>query len=191
MAYIAILALLTTLVSGGLSYEAQKAYPGDPLYVYKIEVNERVEAWLSQSNHAKAQYDLAMLHERLDEAKYLAAHGKLTPGAQTEVTENITVHVKNLTALFEKLQQEGSNDEAATLAVQLFHTLNDETATIADLSAQGSTNEQLSLAPVLVKLRTTLVTVALLSGKIQARAAGIEARTNHANANSASATLGL
>lgn len=173
MVYLSLLLALAAAIGGGLSFEASSALPGDPLYAYKLEVNERVEDMLAYTSAAKAKLHLALLSGRLAEARELAVHGRLDASAQTTITEQVTAEVKQVTAILDALNAQGARREAAAVALQLYATLNDEAARIADASAQGSTSMQISLAPILVRVRTSLSTVALISTKIEAQAAGV------------------
>ena len=102
----------------------------------------------------------------------------LVPGPDTAVVTLLATVNGHLMELGVPLYASGYaiavTGESATLAARVYQTLEDETAKVADMSSQGSNNLQLSLASVLVKLRTTLSTVALLSTAAQARAAGIK-----------------
>lgn len=174
MVYLSALVALAVILGGGLSYEANKAPTGTLLYTYKIEVNERLEEFLAHTDETKAQLDLALLKERLHDARTLALQGKLDAQAQTATNNEITAHVKNVTATLGRLQAQGKYGDAATFAAQLFQTLHDENVKAVDVSTQGSTSIQLALAPILVKLRTTMATVSLISTQAQAQAAGIK-----------------
>ena len=173
MAYLTIILMLVGAVGGTLSYKANAALPGDLLYPYKTEVNERLEHALARTDTAGATWDISLLKERLDEAQILAQSGRLDARAQTQVTENVNEHVRNLTATVDKFQAEGHFQDAAHTMTELYNTLLLETQQVADQSLNASPTMQLSLAPILVKLRTTLNTVALISTKVQARAANL------------------
>ncbi len=163
--------MLAAAIGGELSYKANASLPGDFLYSYKIEVNEKLERALAHTDTAVVNWDLFLLKERLDEAQTLAKHGRLDAQAQTAVTQNVNEHVRNLTAAVDKFQAEGKYDEAAKTMSQLYNTLSFALQQVANQSINGSPTLQISLAPVLVKLRTTLNTVALISTKVQAKAA--------------------
>lgn len=170
MAYVTLLLVFAALLGGGLSYEANAALPGDPLYAYKVGVNEKIERALAHTDTATANWDLLVLKERLEEAQTLAKQGRLDAKAQTDVTQNINLHVKNLTAAVDRFQAQGEFQNASQTITRLYDTLDEETQKVYDLSAQGSPTAQFALAPVLVKLRTTLNTVSLISTKVHEQA---------------------
>jgi hypothetical protein len=173
MAYLTILFALIAAVGGGISWQANKALPGDPLYQYKVSVNEEIERQLARSDEAAVSWDIALLKERIDDAEALADQGKLDARAQTDVTDSITEIVKNLTAVVDKLEANGHAKLAADTMTILYNTLSQETQQVSSMNAQAAAGEQLALAPVLVKLRTTLNTVGLISTQVQARANNI------------------
>ena len=171
MAYFTLLLVLLGTIGGAISYEANAALPGEPLYVYKISVNEEIEKFVANTDESRARWDLYTLTERLKEAQVLAQHDQLTASAQTAVTSAVNTHIGNLTEIIKRYQSAGHAPEAAATAVTLYETLKTQERAIADASLFGSTNVQLQLAPVLVKLRTSLATVAHLSTAAQANAA--------------------
>lgn len=170
MVYVTFLLILLGAVGGTVTHEANAAMPGDLLYPYKISVNEEVEKFVANTAESRARWDLYTLNERLDEAKALALHNKLDAKAQTDVTDAVSMHVRNLTDAIEAFQQSNNMQEAATVASDLYTTLKQHEQTIRDTGSLGSTDLQVSLAPVLVRLRTSLAAVALISTKVQAKA---------------------
>ncbi len=172
MAFLVMLLTVVGILGGTLSYRASTALPDDLLYVYKIEVNENIAAYVAHTDEAQARWNLYSLQQRLREARNLAMRGKLDVVAQAKVTANIVSHVQNLTSLIVRLQASGSNVEAAALAVQVTKLLDSEAHAVADTSALGSPTVQVSLAPLLTKLRTTYATMATISTKAQTRVAG-------------------
>ncbi len=170
MAYLTILVVLLGTIGGSLSYEANSALPGDVLYLYKVSVNEQVEKFVANTDEARARWDLLTLTERLQEARTLALHGRLDTKVQTATTNAIQEHVTNMTGVVDRLQQAGSAAEAASIASGLYDLLHTQEHQIADTSSLGSANLQVALAPILVKLRVTAASVALISIKAQAKA---------------------
>ena len=186
MAYLAILFVLITAGSGILTFQANSAMPGDLLYPYKVSVNEEVERTFATTDSAKADWDLELLKERIGEALRLASLGKLDATAQTEVTQNINLHTKNITSTVASLQNQKKYQQAAQTMDALYATLSQETAQVTVLSSQGSPAQQLALAPVLVKLRTTLDTISLLSTRVEAQANGLPVPVSSGISDSAS-----
>lgn len=171
MAYVTIFLVVIGMVGGTLSFSARGSLPGEVLYPYKIQVNERIEDFVAHTNEAQARWNLATLQERLDEARTLAKRGEFDAGAQAQVTDSIQTHVQTLTKLIETLQKDGAHMEASLLASNIYQTLSTEAQMVADASSLGSASLQISLAPVLTRLRTTTATAALLATKANAKAA--------------------
>jgi len=175
MAYVTIFLVVISMVGGTLSFSARGSLPGEVLYTYKIQVNERIEGFVAHTHEAQARWNLATLQERLLEARTLAKRGKFDAGAQAQVTANIQTHVQALTTIIETLQKDGAHTEASLLASNIYQILSTEAQLVADASSLGSANLQVSLAPVLTRLRTTTATVGLLATKANAKAAEEEA----------------
>ncbi|TSC77813.1 MAG: hypothetical protein G01um101429_952 [Parcubacteria group bacterium Gr01-1014_29] len=62
-------------VTGGISYAAERALPGDMLYTVKIEVNERLRGWTAISQEAQAEWSIAQTGRRLEEVERLVVGG--------------------------------------------------------------------------------------------------------------------
>lgn len=72
----------------------------------------------------------------------------------------------------------GDYQTASTLATELHTELENEVAGITVADAQGSQDYQISLAPILVKVRTTLADVSLISTNAAAHAKGLVETTS-------------
>ncbi len=146
--------------------------PGDPLYIYKIEVTERVEGYVANAESAGDSFDMYVLGQRLEEARTLAVRGKLTVENQTAVTDTITTEVRSVLDRIAVYQSVGNYSGAAAVGATLFTTLQTESQKVAEASSRGSVTLQTSLAPILIKLTTTLNTVSHVSMKAQDKVAG-------------------
>ncbi len=82
--------LIALLVgTGGTSFAAQGAVPGDLLYPVKVHVNETVRSAFAVSANAEAELQAQLLGERLEEAQKLAARGEL----EGEVASDAQMHI--------------------------------------------------------------------------------------------------
>lgn len=189
MVYLSILFALVAFLGGGLSYQAEQSMPGDILYPYKISFNEQFQQALLSDPVAKVAFDVTRIEAHITEARALALAGRLSPRAQTEVTDAITARVQNLTSILQELQSSGDSAGAATAAAAAHDVLSAQAAALADASAHGPIDQQVALAPVLTRLRTTTATVALLSTKLQAQASGVAKSSKQEN--TATAVSGL
>jgi cytochrome b involved in lipid metabolism len=69
--------LIALLMSGGVSYAAEGATPGDTLYPIKVHVNEGVRGVLAVSDSAKAKLEVDLADRRLVEAEQLKSEDRL------------------------------------------------------------------------------------------------------------------
>ena len=104
-------ALLVILIGGGVSFAAENALPGEPLYQVKTSVNENVLGLFAFTPQSKAQLHTELVVRRLEEVEKLAIAGKLdaTTTAQAEVKID-----SNLAVIKDSVKQlENSNNSAA------------------------------------------------------------------------------
>ena len=121
MPLIVLALVVAAAVGGGASVAAQNALPGEPLWVFKVQVNERVGATLAPGDKAKAGWDIALVRERMEEAEIVAAEGALSTSAQAASKANINAHIQGLSQRVASLQERG--DYAASI---LFTTTRDK-----------------------------------------------------------------
>ncbi len=98
MPFVIVCALLIT---GGTSFAAQGAVPGDFLYPIKITVNENVRAAFAVSNDSEAKLQANLLAERVEEAETLQFEGRLNGEVSQTVAANIASQTKVATAAAE------------------------------------------------------------------------------------------
>lgn len=94
----ATLLLALLLGTGGTSFAAQGAVPGDFLYPVKVHVNENVRSSLALGADAEARVQAKFLEERLEEAEKLAAEGKLEGEMAADVNVGITAQLQKTLA---------------------------------------------------------------------------------------------
>lgn len=71
--------ILAFIISGGVSFAAEKSLPGNPLYIVKTTVNENVRSVLAYSPEANAAWQAEAAERRMQELVTLSEHGDLTP----------------------------------------------------------------------------------------------------------------
>lgn len=170
MPLIAIALLVAAALGGGVSVAANSSLPGDALWGFKTAVNENVEGALATSDEAKANWDIAAASARLDEAKQLAAQGKLDAGAQASLTANFDSHAKDVADLVAKLEAKGNTTAAAAVATRFQATLAQHASAVVEASASQNSDEQARVAPFLTSVRDTLDAAANLSAHASANA---------------------
>lgn len=70
------------LIGGGVSAVANNSLPGDPLYKFKLNVNEEVKGLLVSSTEDKVEWQQKRIETRLNEIKLLAQKQNLTKEKQ-------------------------------------------------------------------------------------------------------------
>jgi hypothetical protein len=118
MPFIVLSLLVAVTLGGGVSFAAQGALPGDPLWGFKIGVNERMESALTFPEKEKAVLDIATAQRRIDEAARLAASGGLSSSTVAMLGSNFDVHARRMIDHVAKLQDQGKFGDAALVAAQ-------------------------------------------------------------------------
>lgn len=139
--------ILALSLGAGSSYAAESALPGDPLYVVKTQINERVESALAVSPAAKAKVALAHTENRLMEAEQLASEGRLSVASGAQVQASISEHVQEFENNVAKM---ASGDSAGTASAQsdLEATLDAHGEVLARIATEMPAN-QTEIAPIL------------------------------------------
>lgn len=76
-------------VTGGISYAAERALPGDILYTVKIEVNERLRGWTAISREAQAEWSIAQTGRRLEEVERLVVASRLDDATRDQMASQV------------------------------------------------------------------------------------------------------
>jgi hypothetical protein len=103
--------LFAIFVGGSVSVIADNALPGDPLYTFKIHVNEEVKGAFLTTPAKKAAYQTSRIEERLNEVQTLAQTKTLTRAKQETAQKALDSHLTQLS------QELSKTDPAAALAV--------------------------------------------------------------------------
>ncbi len=107
----AVLVLGFFISSGGISYAAEGAVPGDLLYPIKTEVNEPLKGALALTSSAKAAWAIEVASTRVSEATSLAAEGRLSTTTQQRLQASFQKHAALAT---ERLGEEASSSPEAS-----------------------------------------------------------------------------
>lgn len=167
MPIIAVALVIAAALGGGTAYAAQTSLPGDPLWNFKTTVNESVQGALQSGDKAKADWDITVAADRLDEAQKLAAQGRLDPQAQAAITANFDAHAHDLAMRVERLQADGKTIQAADVATRFQAQLAEDAANVR---ASATSTTETNIEPFLSNLRGTLDAAASLSAKASADA---------------------
>jgi hypothetical protein len=95
--------LFVIFIAGSVSAVASNALPGDPLYSFKVNVNEQVKGLFLSTPPQKAIYEQGLVENRVSEIQTLAQSNSLTPAkqeiAEKALNSNVADLSTNLTAL--------------------------------------------------------------------------------------------
>jgi len=83
-------------IAGTVSAVADNALPGDPLYAFKLNVNEEVKGFFQKTAEEKVAYNAQRVENRVNEIKTLAASKTLTKAKQATVQKALDAHIKDL-----------------------------------------------------------------------------------------------
>jgi len=113
--YIPAFIMFIIFVGGGVSFAAEGALPGDPLYFVKTRFNEEVRGSIILNPTLKAQWELSIANLRLNEAQKLADEGRLSVESKIELNNNFKMHSDNFDSKLEELAKDGMVEKALHL----------------------------------------------------------------------------
>ncbi|MDQ5931006.1 MAG: hypothetical protein QG674_172, partial [Patescibacteria group bacterium] len=87
--------LFVVFVGGSVSVVADNSLPGDPLYSFKINVNEEVKGAFLKTPEEKLSWQSTLIDNRLNEIKTLAASKTLTKAKQETAQRALDTHIKD------------------------------------------------------------------------------------------------
>lgn len=152
-AFVVIIAIVLT--SGGTSYAAENALPGDTLYSIKVNVNEEIENFVALTPTAKAKVSVKHTSKRLAEAEQLSKSGKLTAETQAVIETSIKKHTDSIKVSIVALASEENATSSVQEVVSDFknsievHEAN--LATISSSTVSSSTSEHIDALIVKTK----------------------------------------
>jgi len=107
--------LVILLVGGSVSYAAQDALPGDPLYPVKVSINEEVQSYLYHSSpESHAMYEARRAGQRLQEIEELATRGKVDVNNFSQMSHNLETHIADIKKYIQSKKQATPETEKAT-----------------------------------------------------------------------------
>ena len=133
--------LFIVFIAGSVSAVANNALPGDPLYSFKINVNEEVKGLLlpntPQAKIADAQY---RLQTRIQEIQTLADSNSLTPAKQATAAAAINTNIAALSANLTTLSSQSPNS-ALSVTASLEQTLKANKTTLENTPTTGTSQD--------------------------------------------------
>lgn len=137
--------LIALMLTGGTTYAAQGAVPGDFLYPVKVEVTENIQSAIALSNEAEAKLQARLTEERLEEAEELASRGDLDAEASADLQTRIEAHYSEALKRSAEAEAEGDLETAATVRASLEGTFRTYASVLSQVGANEDTDATASL----------------------------------------------
>ncbi len=131
MNYSSIALLCIFIFTGVLSYVAENALPGDPLYNVKTNFNENLQSILTVSPESNAKFQTTLVKKRLQEAEDLAAADKLSGDNEKTLAINFEKNFED----FKQSIQEVDNSQSSIALLKI-------SATTSKMAVTASTTEE-------------------------------------------------
>ena len=129
-------ALVVVLLVGTTTYAAQGALPGDFLYPVKTQINEKVQSALATSDEAKAQLNVDLAVERVQEAEQLAVTNRLSSTTVAELETSFDTHTTQAAVYTKKMSKKDAL-RASELSAQFSTSLDARAAALGKLDDSG------------------------------------------------------
>jgi hypothetical protein len=112
-------AFVLLIGSTGVTFAAQTALPGEPLYVVKVKVSEPIQGALAVTPVQKATWSNELADRRLSEASELAASNLLNASTTVYIQTQVQTEVDNSSAVATTLADSGNADAALSVRSDL------------------------------------------------------------------------
>lgn len=129
-------------VGGSVSAIADSALPGDPLYTFKINVNEEVKGAFLKTPEEKVVWQKNRIENRIKEINTLADSNTLTTQKQEKAKQALSIHVEELSKELTALS-DVQPDAALTVTASLEQSLK---ASRGNLEARNTSQASLMMA---------------------------------------------
>lgn len=138
----------------GTAYAAGNSLPGEPLYGFKINLEEPIQGAFALSAEAQATWNAQLAARRLSEAEQLAVKNQLTPAAASAVTSGLDQATENFDANVAELATSSSNAAtAANLESNMEATLTANTQVLSAIQSAVPSAAP-SIQPLLTRVKT-------------------------------------
>ena len=136
---------LVFIFSGGISYAAESALPGDALYAVKTNVNEAVKVALATNTEAKANVQIELAERRIEEAATLASENRLDAETEGKLAAAFEAHAESATEEVATIDEEDSS-AAAEISSRFETRLAAHEEVLSLVSANADATNTLSVA---------------------------------------------
>lgn len=168
----AILLLISILVSGGVAVGAEKALPGDMLYPVKVGFNEEVRGWLSVSEEGKANWEVERAQRRLEEAEELAAEGTLDAEVREKIESNFEEHANRVKDRIVKFEAKENFNAAIDVSSKFETSLKAHHRILNRLTVETEDEVKKEVKPIEAKVRSEAKALIKARKKMELRASG-------------------
>ncbi|MDB5188621.1 MAG: hypothetical protein JWM92_219 [Candidatus Nomurabacteria bacterium] len=132
--------LFVVFIGGSVSAVANNALPGDPLYSFKVNVNEEVKGLFFNTPAAKAVFEQNRVETRINEIQTLAASNSLTQAKQEIAAKALNSNIADLSSNLTTLSAQAPNT-ALTVTASLAQTLKANKTAIENTQTTTSTQD--------------------------------------------------
>lgn len=140
---VAGLLLAFLLTSGGTSYAATSALPGEALYSIKVNVNEGIQSLVAVTADAKAKVEVKHTQTRLAEAEELSKKGRLDAKAQAIIETKIDEHAEALKQNIATLASENATNTVKEVISDLKTSFEEHEAVLTELASSTATTSDI------------------------------------------------
>ncbi len=167
--------LFFIFIGGTISAVADNALPGDPLYAFKLNVNEEVKGFFQNTPQEKVAYGAKRVENRVNEIKTLAESKTLTKAKQATVQKALDTHIKNLSVDLNTLSAVAPN-AALSATTSLEETLKANKLVIENTeNSDGSNNDAALIAVDATIQKVSDQEVIIISKEVDAITTEVEA----------------
>lgn len=133
--------LFMVFVTGSVSVVADNSLPGDPLYSFKVNVNEEIKGAFLTTPEEKLSWERRRIDNRLNEIKTLASTQTLTKAKQAKAQQALDTHLAKVSAELETLSDK-QPEKALEVTAELEVNLKAKKEAIATIVAEKSQEEK-------------------------------------------------
>lgn len=152
----AVLVAAVFIASGGVSYAAEAALPGDFLYAVKTRVNEPLAGALALTAPAKTAWAMEVAGKRVQEAATLAAGDKLDATTESRLLANFSEHAQEAIDAIDWLSSI-SPDLGTETAVRFEARLSEYARLLAQITSSRNTKAEAFALAVTEKEKSVAV----------------------------------
>ncbi len=135
----------------GVPFLAERAVPGDVLYLVKTELTENIRTQLASTPYEKVALETKLMERRIAEARLLASEGKLTTEVEAKIAVTVKDHAEAVQSGLAELRVDDA--EGAALAEIVFNSALEVQSAVLDQSDVASSSSVGSILEVVNTMR--------------------------------------